>query len=494
MNKNIKTILLGLTFLILTVSCSEDWLDEQSSTQITAEEQFSSVDGFKDALMGVYLGLTEPELYAKDMNWNLVDVLSQQYATFSNSANYAGVQQFNYQSVNSTAQLKALWLKAYNVIANINIALEMADKNRDVLGDIDYAIIKGELLGLRAFVHFDVMRLFAVGNLENRPAILQDKTIPYVKVFSKNITAQLSYSETLKLMEVDLDEALELLSEDPIYATDKPANYYDVVNRTGFYDKREQRMNYYAAKALQARVFQWQGKQTEAAAAAEVVIANSFTSLINSATYPVSADKIFYQEVLFSLDVDLLPFYTMPLLTAEGDGTNYDALFYTSNFTNDTFETNNVNIGIADVRFNTLMETQARGVLNKKLVQDDVFLSGSRNQLPLIKLPEMYYIAAEAYAKNEATLQLDKAIGYLNLVRSSRGIIEDIPDTATQEEVILEIKKEYKKEFLSEGQLFFYYKRTGETQIFGLSDGIILDDNVYVLPYPDGELQFGNTQ
>lgn len=493
MNKNIKKILLGLTFLILTVSCSDNWLDEQASSQLTAEEQFTSTDGFKDALMGVYLGLTEPELYAKDMNWNLVDVLSQQYATFSTSANYAGVQQFNYETVRSTAQLEALWSKAYNVIANINLALEMTDKNRNVLGDIDYAIIKGELLGLRAFIHFDVIRLFGYGNLEERQEVLSEKTIPYVTDFSKDITAQVTYSETFELMEADLEEALELLTEDPIYATDKPANYYDEVNRTGFYNKREQRMNYYAVKALQARVFQWEGKQTEAATAAEVVIANSFTSLINSATHPVASDKIFYQEVLFSLDVDNFEDIIGNLLNAEGDGTNYDALFYTSSFTDDTFETSNINVGIADVRFNTLMQTQSRGVVNTKLIQGGT-ASNSYNQMPLIKLPEMYYIAAEAYAKDGETLQLDKAIDYLNLVRSSRGIIEEIPDTATQEDVLLEIKKEFKKEFLSEGQLFFFYKRTGEIEIFGLSDSIILDDDIYVLPYPDLELQFGNTQ
>jgi len=493
MNKNIKKILLGLNFLILTVSCSNDWLDEQSSTQLSASEQFESVDGFKDALMGVYLGLTEPELYAKDMNWNLVDVLSQQYSTFSFSADYASIQLFNYETADAVDQIEGLWLHAYNVIANINIALEMMETNRGVLTDIDYAIIKGELLGLRAFVHFDMMRLFGTGNLEERPGVLSEKTIPYVTQFSKNLTVQLSYSETLALLENDLDEALEMLNEDPIYATDKPADYYDEVNRTGFYEKREQRMNYYAVKALQARVFQWEGKQTEAAAAAEVVISESFTGLINSATYPVSTDKIFYQEVLFSLDIDNFTDLINNLLIAEGDGTNYNALYYTTNFTEDTFETNNLNVGIVDVRYNTLMQTQSRGVVNTKLIQGGS-ASDSYEQMPLIKLSEMYYIAAEAYAKEGTSAQLGNAIDYLNLVRTSRGIIEDIPDTATQEDVMLEIKKEYKKEFLSEGQLFFYYKRTGETDIFGLTGSVILDDTVYVLPFPDVELEFGSVQ
>lgn len=31
--------------------------------------------GFKDALIGVYLGLTEYALYAKDLTWHFVDIL-----------------------------------------------------------------------------------------------------------------------------------------------------------------------------------------------------------------------------------------------------------------------------------------------------------------------------------------------------------------------------------------------------------------------------------
>ncbi|MFY0715335.1 RagB/SusD family nutrient uptake outer membrane protein [Seonamhaeicola sp. NFXS20] len=493
MNKYIKIVIISLTFIGLTCSCSDSWLDEQSNMQLSAEEQFTSTDGFKDALMGVYLGMTSEELYSKDMNWNLVDILSQQYSTFSFSADYAAVQQFNYISEKSVAQIEALWAKAYNVIANINLALEMIDTKENVLTDIDYSLIKGELLGLRSFVHFDLIRLFGHGNLEERQELLQNNTIPYVNTYGKDLTAQLSYENTFELLENDIEEGLKLLEEDPIYALDKPSGYYDEVNREGFYDSREQRMNYYALKALQARVFQWQGKYVEAATAAEDVINNSFAYLIDSENYPVSSDKIFYQEVLFSLDIDGFEDIIGNLFSAEGDGTNYNALFYTTNFTEDTFETSNVNIGLADVRFNTFMETQSRGVAITKLDQNTAS-NNTNNQMPLIKLSEMYYIASEAYAKRTDVNQLNIAIDYLNLVRSSRGIVEDIPTNASKEDVLLEITKEYKKEFLSEGQLFFYYKRTGATEIFGLSDSILLDDEVYVLPYPDIELQFGNSQ
>ncbi|MBR9855920.1 MAG: RagB/SusD family nutrient uptake outer membrane protein, partial [Algicola sp.] len=164
----IQKILMTLLVGMLVIACSDDWLDETSNAKITADQQFSDEDGFKDALMGVYLGMTSPKLYAKDMTWNLVDLLAQQYATLPSLALYDEVQQFNYRGPQATDQVDALWIRSYNILANINLALEYIDDNQEVLNPINYAIIKGELLGLRVFVHLDLMRLYGYGNLEER--------------------------------------------------------------------------------------------------------------------------------------------------------------------------------------------------------------------------------------------------------------------------------------------------------------------------------------
>ncbi len=64
-------------------------------------------------------------------------------------------------------------------------------------------------------------------------------------------------------------------------------------------------MNYYAVRALQARLLLWEGstaKLTEAAVAAEDVINNSEAKLI-AADNPVK-DVIMKSEFLFALNVD----------------------------------------------------------------------------------------------------------------------------------------------------------------------------------------------
>lgn len=488
MKINIKNTVVAFMVIFFVSSC-EDWLDETSSAEITSEDQFDSEQGFMDALIGVYIGMTVPELYAKDMTWNLVDILSRQYEPLptTTSGLYSQVQEYNYRGTLSTTQIDNLWIKTYNVIANANNALNLIDTKKDVLDPINYAVIKGELLGLRAFLHFDLMRLYGLGNLANRTDVGGKLAVPYVTQFTKEPTRQRSYEETFDLMENDINEALGFLREDPIYTgADRPSDYYDDVNRNGFYDNREQRMNYYAVKALQARVLSWQGgtENMEAARlAAEEVITESPAMLIASASYPIATDPILYPEVLFSLNVTALEDITIGFLDAATEITNGNALFLSQNTAEALYETNNVNIGVADIRFNTLLKTQARGLVSIKLLQNDITY---RNQVPLMKLPEMYYIVAEYYLGKS---NLTAAITNLNTVRSSRGIIDDIPDTATQEEVRAELIKEYRKEYIGEGQLFFFYKRLGLTTYPGISTDIVVGDDIYVLPYPDSEIQ-----
>lgn len=488
MKNRISKILIGLIAIFMTASCEKEWLDVSNSAQIEAEEQFESPQGFKDALMGVYMGMASPELYAKDMTWNLVDLLSQQYATLPDLAIYSDVQQFKYRSVTSTDQIDALWINSYNVIANINIILEYLESNGDILDPVDYAIIKGELLGLRAFLHFDMMRLYGYGNLADRN-VSGELAIPYVTEFTKEVTPQKTYAETFELLENDISQALELLKMDPIYnGTESTGEFYET-GAQEFYDMRRLRMNYYAVKGLEARVHLWQGTPEDlekAQAAAEEVIFESPFELINSATYPVSADPIFLPEMIFGLNVTGFTDIVNPY-HEYNQATDYNVLYLTQSSAAEIFETDSINIGVADVRFNTLLEAKSDGgLISVKLVQGDLLYYDT---MPLITLPEMYYIAAEAYLESN---NLAKAIEYLNTVRSSRGIIAEIPETADKGTVAEELFKEYRKEFVSEGQLFYFYKRLGLETIPGLSETITLDDDIYVLPYPDNEIQFGN--
>jgi hypothetical protein len=483
--KNNKFI---ITILLLTLgasSCKKGWLDVTSSAEIRAEDQFSTEAGFKDALMGAYIGMTDRSLYGSQLTWGALDLISHQYQAPQSLAQYYQFHNHEYRGVLASPQVDAIWNKTYRVIANVNNALAYIDKNKSVLNPVSYSIIKGELLGLRAYLHFDLLRLYGYGNIADRTDLNGKLALPYVTVFSKSVTPQKSYTETFALLLNDLETASELLKEDPIYNNPKkPTSYYATVNRDGFFNKREQRMNYYAVKGLQARALEWMGgaqNLAAAATAAEEVIQYSGAKLAVSTS--AATDPRLYPEHLFNLNVMGLADLVNRFLDGNDVG-NPNALLILPASAQALYETTNPNIGLVDIRYNTLLSNEARGMVSIKLRQVST-TQPNINIVPLMKLPEMYYIAAENYIQTN----LPKAIEYLNFVRRGRGIIQDIPVTATAIQVKDELTKEYRKEYISEGQLFFYYKRLGFTTIPNYTGTV--DDKIYVLPYPQAEIEFG---
>lgn len=64
-----------------------------------------------------------------------------------------------------------------------------------------------------------------------------------------------------------------------------------------------------------------------------------------------------------------------------------------------------------------------------------------------------------------------------------------LSETLSTKEVDNEIYKEYRKEFLGEGQLFFYYKRRNYSTIPGATKQG--SHSVYVMPIPSSDQEFG---
>jgi hypothetical protein len=118
-----------------------------------------------------------------------------------------------------------------------------------------------------------------------------------------------------------------------------------------------------------------------------------------------------------------------------------------------------------------------------KYLQDDglTYSVNYINRVPLIRLSEMYYIAAESASDTKEKVRM------LNSVRANRGL-KALAETLTETEIATEIFKEYKKEFYQEGQLFFYYKRLNKSQIDGYASPATA--TIYVLPKPNDENEF----
>jgi len=500
-----KNIYILLSIALLCCSC-EGWFNVTSDSEIREEDHYKTDTGFQQTLTGCYIGMTDNSLYGKNLSWYATELLANQFqpVKFPNLATISyEFASYLFKEPQAVEEIEGTWAKAYNVIVNANEGLTNLEKDSTNINEINYHLIKGELLAIRAYVHFDLLRLYGYGNWANRSAELNNKlTIPYVTGISKDIAPQLSGAETIKKILSDLNlAASELKDYDPITGK-HPTSYYAEVNEDGYWKNRTLHLNYYAVKALLARIYLWEGSddsKTKALSDAEEVIGALAKGIrmddMTTYCYLLDAQSVdntttsMASENLFGLDITDLTSKTTNYIKPGYLDTDYAAMFLGPDDALSLYENSS-----SDVRFSKLLSqstnSYTKGYVPLKVYQGQLLNWFFKNKISMIRLPEIYYIAAECYATG-STPNLDKAMEMLNTIRQRRGIYNDLTGLSA-DEITEEIKKEYRKEFISEGVMFYYYKRTGTTIIPNYSEP--MSDAQYVLPYPEFELQSGRVQ
>ena len=101
--------------------------------------------------------------------------------------------------------------------------------------------------------------------------------------------------------------------------------------------------------------------------------------------------------------------------------------------------------------------------------------------IPLLRLGEMYLIAAESQSD-----VLANGTSYVNTLRRNRGISTSL-EALTPEL----LKYEYIRELYGEGQLFYLYKRLFSKVIWSYTDSRNTEPstNLFVVPLPDSETE-----
>lgn len=497
--KNIFTTSAKIPAVILSISlltgCSK-WLDVNPSTRIKEEEQFSVQQGYVDALFGTYQKLAEEGAYGRLGTYGFVDVLGQLYENKTATAYYGETARYNYVSEVTTGQqqnvrgaINAIWSGYYSAIAQANLILKNVD-SRNILSGTSYRIIKGEALALRAFVHFDLLRLFAPAYLNGANA--NAAAIPYVEQFTINPTAKLTVAEVLDKVERDLKEAealLEAYTEIDQIAANQGSTSLDL-----FLMYRQNHLNYWAAKAVLARVYQYKGDKVNALKYATDVINSKKFNFVNPGTLSVDAtvdasDLTFSSEHIFSLNVsNLKKFadnYFKSELSASAEASD---LFSTKAKLNTLYESTLTGYG-TDIRTTdaskSLWNQFSTAIVFTRKYYSDKTTNVKQRLVPIIRLPELYYIAAEAAPT------IVEGLNYLNTVRQARLIPALSAATITTTALFdAEVQKEYRKEFYGEGQIWFYFKRKNVTTI---PDGVgnPMTAAKYTFPLPLNEIEFG---
>ena len=123
-DKYIKIGVVGIALWSLT-GCT-DWLDVQPVDQVAEEQMFTSEEGFRQGLNGVYVELCSSSLYGGDLLTGTVEVLAQRYkfANYGTMQNLNSLGQFDYTTDYSKSNFAGIWEKGYALIANVNTLLK----------------------------------------------------------------------------------------------------------------------------------------------------------------------------------------------------------------------------------------------------------------------------------------------------------------------------------------------------------------------------------
>ncbi|OFX64293.1 MAG: hypothetical protein A2X15_12215 [Bacteroidetes bacterium GWB2_32_14] len=386
MKRIYNLILISLGLFIIT-SCSDDFITKEPMQNLSDETAIENVNDAQVALTGVYDRLQTSGYWGRGMQIYADLFADNGRMNTANSGRYLNT--YNWNIVTNTSPGLGMWDNAYDGINRANKVLEAIESK-----GFDADDLKGQALALRAMLHFDMVRLFAQtytindatlapgsdGNGGHLGVPLMLASDPYAEP-SRNTVNEV-YTQVI----ADLEEAMTLMDGDVDY----------------FY------FNKWGAEALLARVYLTRasggGTDADYTAARDHalnVINSGPYSLVSNADYIASWIADFNTESIFYLkytSVDYL--YTDALggaLKKSGygdvvanedllglipDGDVRQHLFYANH------DDNEVQMDFYDED-----KSAENYYVNKYPGREG---TDGVDNLPLIRLSEMYLIAAEA--------------------------------------------------------------------------------------------------
>ena len=455
------TYLISFVMLLTLFSGCEDFLERDPEDKISNDNLLSDLEGVTYALVGCYNDLCDGYYYRT--NWQVINELRGGNVKVKASLTSGYIERFipfyGFGLESDDHEVENIYEHLYQVLAEANNILEVLDEIPDAT-EAQRDHIRGELLTIRAMVHFDLLRMFTYpydyqANAQHHGIVVNTSTPDVLSKPSRS-----SVYESYKQIVTDLEEAIGLLNDDEKHGP-----------------TRKMWIGPDVAKALMARVClykqDWNG-----------AIEYS-THLIEDATYGlVPGDMLASgyesgsptQETIWILDnsqdvsESLSKFMGVPDIA---DKTELAA-------TGDLLSLYSEN----DYRRDLLVEFSGDTVSLKYRSSGNI-----ESDIELFRLAEMYLIRAEAYARIGKEVQ---ARADLQTIRQRANPAAAQP-SFSGEELIQEILTEKRRELAFEGHLFYDLKRTG-SDIVREDCNATENHNVtypsfrYVFPIPYDEL------
>ncbi len=480
----VLALLLGAASL---TSC-DSFLDVRPKSEKVEDDLFQNADGFESAIYGVYGSLQSGSLYGMDLLWGLTDIMAQDFYQNSESNGSTDLALYKYDDNDYLrSRFASVWTTAYSSIGYANNVLKNLDgRSKDELPL--YNLYKGEMLAVRAYLHFDLLRLFCSTSTEQTG-------IPYVTSYSMQINEFKKVGEVYDLIIKDLQEAEQLLSEekDDIVYPHNNSRYFK------FQNYRETHCNYYAVLGILAKVYWMKGDMTNAAKYAQQVIDSQKFPLVETAEVKdLYAGKLSTKETIWGLYSNT---YNQ---TAQSYLYNYQSYHSYDPYTDDSgtsylmpydkVYTQDVSTVAQDFRLQWFKK--GTGYVRCLKTVDYYTLDGNGvtgtdwttriDGVNMLHVSELYLIAAEALLETNYT----KAVEYFNAETSSRGLPVLLSDVTLTKDMIF---NEYHKKMYGEGQVWYNMKRLNKniTSNRELRE-IPASESIYTIPIPQDEYDYRN--
>ena len=446
----IKNMIVTTVLFLSLASCEKSFLELKPPTSLTPEFALATEADLQVALRGAYAGLKSTALYGRSL-MVLGDMMADNtYQSALNTNRYTNFNLYNY--LVTDGDVAGLWNASYSVILRANNII-----NSPIADNANIQQIKGEAYAIRALAYFNLVRYFG------SPYTLDPSKlgVPIITTYQADLKPERAkIADVYTLINKDLTQAFTLMTK--------------FTNSSQF--------SKYSAKALQAKVYLAMGDKTNAKTAALDVITNSGFTAISSAAHTgywagvaPRTDKV---ETLLEISFDAVAnnaFDALSYIYLQSG--NYGDMLCSSELY-DLFET-------TDIR-KSLYATGIRGGLASVFVNKYGSFTGDHSDTKVIRMSEMYLIAAEAsYPSNTAD-----ALKYVNEVTSRRGATAIASSgSALLEDIITERRKELAFEgerYLDMQRLQRNIARSKNYPAAALS----IDFTNYrrIMPIPQGEL------
>lgn len=397
--KNIFIII--LSFIVLTtVSCSKDFLETESTSAVDESIMFKDTKTALMAINGIHRIMYERGNYAPKMGYQYymlyMDFLGEDLVYTKSNAQFRTETDWTRHRQPSNQYPRHIYEYIYKIIVNANKVIENIDGAAGPQEERDY--IKGQALFYRAFSHYSAVQLYGerydrAGNNTQLGIVLRQNS-------STEKKARSTVEEVYASVNADLDEAIDLLSN------------------VTFDRSTKMHINVHVARAIKARVLLTQGKWLEAAEMAKLVVEESGAQMDNSCfDYKVGrcADASNHEWIWAKIAQP--PLETSTLFNFYSYISNSN-ISYNRNTPRAIYNQLYERISDTDIRKQLWVEdvTDHPGLvyppggnrykwMSQKYIIDeldntsDSYGSVITADLAFIRLPEMYLIMAEGYAR-----------------------------------------------------------------------------------------------